>query len=315
MPAVKWIQVNDVHASDRAPANRLDTYTQDIFTKLDEITRLVDQNNVAFVVFCGDLFHTPQASRVTHQLVGQWLDIVTSFDCDVFIVPGNHDLAAGRIESLPKQPLGILGRAPNVHIFTDPKKTLRGVLAIKGIPWSYRMDANSMRDAVNPEKPIDLIITHAPITRQPNPFYPTIQPEQLAGLAPVIAFGHMHPPEAPYKVGSTTFVNPGALSRGALDETDLHRTPQIAFHMQSTDPFKHSVEYIKLKTAKPSSEVFKVEAAKVNRENSEAVETFLQSLDATTIDAVTIESLCARIDTMTDDREVAEEAKLVLHSL
>src|SRR3989344_1301588 len=113
-PSMKAIIVNDVHSCDRSPHNRSSSYSDDIFDKLKYIVSLTEDPVYTFLAFTGDLFHFPQPSKVSHFLVSRWFDILDSVKCPVYIVPGNHDLSSGRLDSLPKQPIGLLSKHPSV---------------------------------------------------------------------------------------------------------------------------------------------------------------------------------------------------------
>ena len=107
--------VGDVHVSDKAPSTRTDSYREDILKKLIEIGRLAAV--VHAVVFVGDLFHSKQPRNTSHQTVQAVCRILQSYDCPVYIVPGNHDYAAKNHGSLSRHPLGTVALMPNVTLF------------------------------------------------------------------------------------------------------------------------------------------------------------------------------------------------------
>lgn len=307
------IQVNDVHTSDRPPRWRRASYNDELFTKLDYVVHIANHED-AVLLFCGDLFHHPAPSKVSHELVNRWLDLLRRAG-PVVIVPGNHDLAFGRIGSLYRQPLATLGTLPNVHIlhsgnsYTTPDGEL-----ICGVEWNYSATptwvAQTLMDREhNVKEGIDLLAIHAAIAKEPNPHYETLQPDQLC-FARVVAFGHLHPPEEPYAVNQSVFVNPGALSRGSLTESDLTRTPQVA----RIDLKTKEVRMIPV-PAKPASEVFSIALAEAKKGDTEAVDKFVESMRETALESVSVESLVEEVRKRTDDPDVIATAEGILLSL
>ena len=313
---MKFLQLNDVHASDKPPVNRTDLYIEDIFTKLVEVVTLAYANQCEFIAVCGDLFHIPKSSRTSHGLVRRWLGIIDTWTQrgPWLVVAGNHDLAAGRLDSVETQPIGVLAQHAGVALLSYGLSEVHCLAGVRvgGIGWNYKMDSEFIRRRAD-SKELDILLVHAPIAERSNPFYPTIRPEDIAGAARVICYGHMHSPEPPYEIGGTTFSNPGALARGALSTEDLNRTPQVA--IVEVTPKAVNVEYIQLESARPSSEVFRVEAAEVRKASNEAVSQFVENLGDTAVDAVTAESLAEEVQRVAKDQEVADLARDILLSI
>lgn len=313
---MKFLQINDVHASDKPPVNRTDAYTDDIFTKLVEAVTLAYRNQCEFIAVTGDLFHIPKPSRTSHALVRRWLGIIDTWTerGPWLIVAGNHDLAAGRLDSIESQPIGVLAQHAGVALLSYGASEVYSIAGVRviGIGWDYKMDAEFMKHRMEFEG-LDIVLAHAPIAQKSNPFYPTVRPEDIAGMARVICYGHMHAPEPPYEVGGTMFSNPGALARGALSTEDLGRQPQVA--IVEVTPKSVSVEYVQLDSARLSSEVFRVEAAQVRKASNEAVTQFVENLGETAVEAVTAESLAEEVERVAKDQKVADLARDILLSV
>ena len=248
---MKLLTVNDVHSSDKPPTNRTSTYGEDIWDKLAHVYEISLTHNVDAIAFTGDLFHIPAASRVSHTLVQAWLYYLDTFSIPVLIVPGNHDLAYGRLSSLRSQPIGSLSILPNVYMFEEESSYVfvDGV-PITGIPWRYDRTTEEFRELAKTSE-AKVILTHAPVMKEPNPFFDTYQPDEISGFVDFICYGHIHPPELPFQDQGTTFVNPGALSRATLSETDINRNPQVAI----IDTVQNGVEFINV-PSKPARVFF-----------------------------------------------------------
>ena len=307
------VQVNDVHTSDRPPRWRRDSYNDDIFAKLEWVVEYANSLN-AVVLFCGDLFHTPAPSRVSHELVNRWLDLLRRVEVHSVIIPGNHDLASGRIGSLYRQPLATLGTVDNATILYGGAiySTPSGE-RIVGVEWNYEMDAEWVkRQALDKaERGFEVLAIHAAIAKDDNPYYATISPEDLSGISRYVCFGHLHAPEAPYKVDGTTFVNPGALSRGALTASDLKRTPQVAVIDPSTD----LVKMIPIKAARPHDQVFALDKAEILQSDNESVDQFVAQMKDILLESVSPETIMEEVRRQTDDPEVVRVAEQIVLSI
>ncbi|MBU1122950.1 MAG: metallophosphoesterase, partial [Candidatus Omnitrophica bacterium] len=152
--------INDPHTSDKPPRYRTASYNDDIFDKMDQAVRIGHENSVDFGVITGDLFHNPQAGKNSHLLVNRWMRFFYESELDWYILPGNHDLSAGRLASINKQPIGVLANHPNVTLLED------GVVhntindgRIVGIGWNYAMDAEYIKQRV----PDDIDVLFIPI--------------------------------------------------------------------------------------------------------------------------------------------------------
>jgi DNA repair exonuclease SbcCD nuclease subunit len=298
----------------------------EIFDKLYAVLEIANDNYVDALVFPGDLFHNPAPTKNSHFLVSRWLkyfDTVAeqmgSF-FHIIIVPGNHDLAAGRIENVDKQPIGILSHHPNVDLLHSGRFIeLKGV-QIAGVHWNYKMNSQWIHDQLyDTVDRTDVLVIHAAIDQHENPYYEVIDPNELIDLARVVLFGHIHPPEHPYGVTRyvdgqqlTTWIsNPGALSRGSLTDSDLNRTPQVALiDIHTSDDIR--IQYIPV-PSKPATDVFRVEAAQLKKADAAEVERFVSQLAAVTISGVTIEGLAQKISEQSDDPDVVVKAQEILY--
>lgn len=310
--------IGDPHTADRPPAQRTETYTDDVFAKLDAARLVADEQHAAAILITGDLFHVPVPVRVSHALVARWLVWLEQVRSDVVIVPGNHDLAAGRLESLSRQPLGVIAQVRGIFVLSGGRTYAataaywghgqkdRAVIA--GVEWAPYAGADSIRELV--PKPVDVLLLHAPISREVHAVYRVIDPADLAGAARVVVYGHMHGPEAPYQIGGTWFVNPGALARGALTASDLERTPQVAvIDLDAQQTVR--VTYVPL-PARPASEVFRIGRATAIRRERTALSAYVEQLRSTAITRVTPEALVAAVGELTADQRVVERARAIL---
>lgn len=309
----RYVQLNDIHTSDKPPIYRTDSYGLDIFDKLSWAFKYAADAKVDFILFTGDLFHQTQANRVSHTLVNRWLTLFDSFKIPILIVPGNHDLAAGRIESLGNQPIGTLGLHPRVVLFTNADRLSICGTEVLGIPWSYNLETDAFYIQNLVSRHADVLALHAPITPEPNEFFDTIGREDLSGLARIISYGHIHAPEPPTVVKDTLFVNPGAVARRCLGGShiqaeDQNRTPMLA--LVEIDSRGVDATYVEI-PHKSSSEVYRFDRHDIAQSENQAVSNFVKNLGQASLEAVTSESIVAEAIKLTDDLKV----RSILHEL
>src|SRR5690606_16770357 len=127
------ICVGDIHLSDRPPASCTESYTDDILEMLSFVAKVEKALKVDAVVWAGDIFHHKQPSRTSHATVLKLAKVAQEYN-NLWVVTGNHDIQSDRLDSLEKQPLGVLYEAGVL-------KELNGwhpTLPIFGVPWQQR---------------------------------------------------------------------------------------------------------------------------------------------------------------------------------
>ncbi len=314
---MKYLQCNDVHSCDRPPRYRTDSFTDDIFNKLRGVNSLAKEHGCDFILYTGDLFHQPAARRVSHYLVNCWMLILDEAPCPVYLLPGNHDLAAGRMESVPKQPLGTLGLHPNATLMSDGEIYYPSTdLTLCGVGWNYGINGPYIREMVGMEITVDVLALHAPIMAKPNPHFHTIQPSELTGLGRVVSYGHIHAPAPVYKEGETVFSNPGALGRCTLgQDEDTTREPSVAIITLENPKSQPWVQYVPV-PHRPAEEIYRVDLHAAREEASGAIEDFVRNLGSATVSAVTVESLAEEAKRMAgDDPKVVAKLEEILYSV
>lgn len=286
--------VGDVHLSDRAPRSRLDNYTETVFEKIQEINDFAQLMGASFIIQCGDFFHIKQPSRVSHKIVARAVSVLKNSPVPWMIVPGNHDLPNGNLEQLPRTPLGVLyasGAAllpiPDVVIYPDPYET--DYIQIHGTQFTYSLDKDAEhRQAYYPEQkdypPIfSLTVSHGTLVHFQGTFFGDYtNPKDLDHdrCADVTFNGHLHfgfdDELIEHKGRSLSFVNPGSVMRGSLDEYNREFRPKVKV-LKVFDGGRYVIETYFLQSAKPAEEVLdfstKQQIAEENQRIAEYVET------------------------------------------
>lgn len=284
---MKVILVGDLHLSDRAPSSRTETYTDDLFDKLEEVNNIAVEVQAKAIIFAGDLFHIKSPTRNSHRLVLRFINWAKSAPCEVMAVAGNHDISYDRYDTLSSgQPLGVVfasGAVKELVGWTDS-------LPIYGLPWLQHWDdENEVMSALcewhnrsDGFSSKSLVVTHAPFfppgKEPPYEFFPTTRFSELLGAEASVFYGHIHDPHGVYKVNSVNFCNNGALSRGSLTENEVTRGIYVTVYDFDTGVFSSVPVPHKL-----AEEVFLIEEVTERRQLIRDSGDFIESLGETVL--------------------------------
>jgi len=295
--------VGDVHLSDKAPSQCYDTYNDDLFGLLDEIIKIATERNLKALVLSGDIFHIKRPDRTSHKTVQRMIDVIHASPCPVYGVIGNHDIQHDRIDSVfETQPFGVLLQA-GMRLLDGWAEDL----PLYGVPWQQDwQDASAAfqdwRASRTPwSESGGLIVTHAPLypvgRELPYENIPAGTVAEWAGHKGHLYYGHVHDYHGVFEVDGVTFCNQGALSRGSLHESDLTRKPAITIWHSGVEGAA-AFERVELQTAKPGSEVFRVEQHAAIVDYQQRMDQFLAAVGASTVMASSIESVVEAVREM-----------------
>lgn len=260
--------IGDVHLCDKPPSGCLETYLTEQWAVLTEALEIAATGNL-LPVFAGDIFHRKTPSRNSHALNEKLIGICKDSPLQPRVVAGNHDMLHDRLDSISGQPLGVV-------LASGAMKALQGQDSeydfLWGVPWGSFPPPHVTSK--------ELVVAHAEI-------YPpgTVPPwggtdsmswaeAQLWGYC---YYGHIHDYHGIYRaglVGDVTFANMGALTRGALTESERTRVPAVC-KWDSVNGFVR----IELESPLPAEEILRiVESEEVKKQRADA-EDFLSQLN------------------------------------
>lgn len=237
----------DVHMSDRAPASRLDEWSDTVLGKLGQVRDLAVRENAVAILDGGDFFHIKSPGRNSHSLVQKTARHHSTYPCPVYCTPGNHDCVYGDYSFLPQQPLGVLystgvfKRLYDEHeaCFSEVGADGRTVkVRVVGIPYhgtSYEMER--FHSLERGDEDVLICVAHVLASESGGTMFEgedIVKYADLLGTAPdVYLFGHWHKDQgiARYEGedGSDKFfVNLGSLTRGSLSQDEVQRIPAAA---------------------------------------------------------------------------------------
>lgn len=312
--ALSFLFRTDTHVADRSPGSWKGDYPAEIWSNLDQIGALAKERGVRAVLDGGDYFHVKAASRNPHALVERTARIHRAYPCPVWCVEGNHDIAYNNLDTLAKQPLGVLYAAGifehlREHVFEDGGLRVRVV----GVPYSPdRTVAELQRIQKQPGDDVLIAIVHALAAPDPPPSVEGFFGEPVFKYASLVTengpdvwcFGHWHKDQGIVTVGGKQFVNLGAVSRGALSRENTLRTPQVA-HIE-VSPGSIKVWPIPLIVA-PAEDVFDFERKQREEAEDSAIDLFAARIkaDASIDPTAGIEETLKALDYAREVRDLA----------
>jgi DNA repair exonuclease SbcCD nuclease subunit len=323
----KYLLINDVHLTNENshPSSCTSSYTDDLFDLLEQGSTVAAERDCKAIIQLGDLFHIKAPGRNSHALIQRAMNWIRNAPCDVWVVPGNHDLLNDRLESLNEgQPLGVLYDSGLAY---KADRYSANLPAVYGVPWQQFWDAEetvadrAVASALSSFRPSDtpqLIVTHAPFFPPgSNPAYEHYSTEKFAsmvnpsGRANVqVIYGHIHDYHGEYVVNGVRFANYGALSRGSLTESNLTRPVGVTIWDSVTGKF----EFVELQ-AKPADQVFRVKEITEVKTTQLKLDQFLESVGQSTISIATIESVLAHIRSLHLGKEFEQVVEELLTSV
>jgi len=323
---INLLFIGDIHLSDAPPRSRKDNYTEAIFAKLVQCCEVA--NRYQHVFMTGDVFHKKRPEVNSHHMVGAFMDTLRCFPKGrTYSLVGNHDIRDGNMGTLPEQPLGVIFKTGLLQpldrdmVFVEGSTTVQ----VSPLPFSYLAETNPSLYECKRLPGVDYVIrmTHASIlpVGMPQLVYkmPHVGVEKVWGQSwDLLVNGHVHHGSEVISIPAhkQSFVNVGAIARGALNSWALETKPRIlGVHIEKGDV---SFEWHNI-IVRPAEEVFRVEDAVRMKEHKAGLNEFVDgiksrevSLSAQTFDLVQMldEFLQAQEGSESVKRKVKEYAGL-----
>jgi len=283
MSKLSFIFRTDVHASDRSPESWKGDYPAEIWSSLEQIGKMTD--GITAVLDGGDFFHVKAPNRNSHDLTRRVTAIHKLYKCPVYSIMGNHDISHNNIESLDRQPLGVIYEA---GVFRHLKEEVFKVddLQVRVVGVSYKLDLTLDELLAIQKKPGDnflIAVVHALATEMPSAKVEEFLKESVFRYSDLVtpngpdlwSFGHWHKDQGVVNIKGKYFVNQGAVSRGALTHENTQRIPQVTLMEFSLSGIK--VKALPLNVA-PAEEVFDFEKKERVESERHSIDAFIERL-------------------------------------
>jgi DNA repair protein SbcD/Mre11 len=278
---MKFLYLTDTHFRSERPAHRIDDIYKNQFEELGEVSNLVLEHDVDFIVHGGDVFHH---NRPSHELVRDLIGWARYTNVPIYVVPGNHDLSGYNPNSISSVGLGVLFESElfiqlDEKVFAEEKVYFKGVLPeVQPHNDEYNLDGRW-------DGHTRIIVSHNYISPTPLMF-PYLPTKEVKTNAHLFLLGHLHEP-SDVTIGNTRFINPGALARWGIDEAN--RIPTVL--LIEIENGKIDVQHIPLSCAKKAEEIFDLTKVGAQKEKEDQLKSFMESLENTSFETNDIEQL------------------------
>lgn len=282
---MNFIFRTDLHVADKGPESWKGDYVEEVFSIISQVGELAKQHQAIAVLDGGDFIHVKAPSRNSHGLIARVAEVHQQYPCPTWSIEGNHDITNNRLDSLSRQPLGVL-YATNVfkHLRNQVFEQNGVRVRVVGFPFSPTRSLKDFLECQKQEGDDYLIaVVHALAGKNPPSHVedfmgePVFRYEEMAtpNGPDVFLFGHWHTDQGIDQVGGKWFVNQGACSRGALVRENLTRQPKAALIQADKSGIKVTSQPL---TVIPAEDAFDLERKTRFDEESAAINSFAQEL-------------------------------------
>lgn len=272
----KVLFIGDNHISDKTPENRSDDYLTATINKLKECLEIAEELKVDALVFLGDFFDRrvegPTAVNASIKtLIAQ--DNGKPWSYPKYIVVGNHDIQSSH--PLENTSLGILVNA-GLLIKSDYEPDL----GIAFAHFTNDLDANIRTGYLTTNSAI-IWACHASLSDKPGREEEHMIVYKDVALHPnnmLVISGHIHHPMEYQREDGKLFINPGCIGRRSATKDNFERDLKIYYLEYELDGTIVNQEYIMLNSAKPYTEIFKIEKIFAQKEEQKEAKEFIKQV-------------------------------------
>lgn len=277
-----FITCNDIHISDNGPRSRVDNFKETMLNKISQMRVACIKLNADAALITGDIYNLKNPAQNTHELNNDLISEFKKFPCPIYAIEGNHDLTKNNLDSIKKQPLGVLfadGTLKQLRHEIIEKDNYK--VSLVGIPFQQDLDPNKIKIPPKEDCIAGICLLHA----YASPTSGMLFKERLYSYkefshldADIFVFGHYHIDQGIENIDGKYFVNIGSMSRGTLSDEDIDHHPQIGLIRINTDnDISINIQSIKLKV-KPAEEIFNIDKYNESKEESKEMEQFINKL-------------------------------------
>jgi DNA repair exonuclease SbcCD nuclease subunit len=281
---LKLLFFTDTHIRGITPKNRKDSFIDAIEKKFIEISKIIKENDIDFVLHGGDLFDRPDISI---SIVSKFASILNEINVPIYLISGNHDIYGHNPDTVKRTMLGLLDILGVIKLINSGEIIILEKDGIKvqltGQPYVYDIDSpnnldyyilNEMSEDIN----FSIHMVHGMLLDKPFikgiPY--TLVDSIKDTLADVTLSGHYHAGFKTIKIDEKYFINPGSLVRITNSLNEINRIPKVII-IEFTDQIY--IREIPLASALPGEEVLDRKEIEKNIFKSERILEFKQTID------------------------------------
>lgn len=275
---MRLLMVSDSHIRSKGPSSRVDDYGRTAVKKMAYVASLAIQLD-AQIVHLGDVFHFKDPARTPYHLIDKLYREIDFGNKTPWVVAGNHDLQSSGMLSLHKQPLGILEILGIVRI---PRESIVvGDVAFHFVHYTPAMELylSTSPDIKIIQGKLNVLFTHAHIT--PTGAYDSLSYSNLlAHLSEFdyVFYGHMHRTWGMHDKMGLKIMSIPSLMRSSIASVSADELPRVVvFDTDSGEAIICPVPH------EPHLTVFNITGHRLNKDRSDKLDKFVQSLTSMNI--------------------------------
>jgi DNA repair exonuclease SbcCD nuclease subunit len=253
MKKFKILVVGDTHGDDLTPEKRKDNYAQACLDELQEIVEIAQEKQCDLVLHLGDVFHRIEPGPFIRN---GYLKILLQSKVPWYTLIGNHDVKHNLDQYYDISSVRTLIEAGALRI--DNSIEDYGIYLMHHT--ATKAEECSEGFLIDKEYPI--VAAHISITLAPYfGSYVIFDDLPTNPKTKIVVCGHIHDAMEKTRKDGVHFMNPGSVCRKSLNDANLIKEPKVLFMEYDLNGEIYQKEYIKLKSSKPASEIFKIEEA------------------------------------------------------
>jgi DNA repair exonuclease SbcCD nuclease subunit len=217
--------IGDPHLEGRVPNFRKDDFPRVVLGKLGWALDYARRHRLLPAIL-GDLFHVPRDNP-------NWLivELLQLFDQEILAIYGNHDVRENRLTE--HDSFSILVRAGRLRLL-DGQDWWQGQLGgrevvIAGSSWGTPIEPESLQAVrqlkSSAEPPLVVWLLHENAIDSPHRADWRISFQQFP--ADLVINGHIHTRREPERIGQTTWLTPGNITRRTRSDASREHVPAV----------------------------------------------------------------------------------------
>lgn len=280
---MKFLYFTDSHIRGTNPKNRKDDFVETLENKFNEILKIIERENIDYLLHGGDLFDRPDISI---SIVSRFAKIFNKINIPFYVISGNHDVFGHNPNTIKRTMIGLLNELGILNIINDKnivleKDNIR--VQLTGQPYIYDIDKKDKSPYIVSE--IDsninysIHMVHGMLLDKPfiKGIDFTLVDDIKNTLADITLSGHYHSGFKDINIEGKYFINPGSIVRISNTMREFKRKPRVVI-MDMKDNI--SISSVYLESAKDGELVLDRSEIEKNIYKSERIYEFKQNIDA-----------------------------------
>lgn len=206
-PCAGLLFIGDPHLDHRRPGSRIDDYLSAVLGKLAAAFDIAEKHNLRAII-TGDLFHRPRVGDLG--MLQRLIMLLKAQPRRAYCLVGNHDRQESELTH--DTSLGLLfATGMLLPLESVCLSTTTTPIQLRGVPHGQPIPASVEEGTI--------LVTHHDFGFPDSQYPGCVPPPEVKG-ARMAVNGHIHAASRPVTAGSTTWFNPGNISRVSRAERD-----------------------------------------------------------------------------------------------